>query len=82
MDNIFPNIKQEEKEQIIDYLLDQRWDRTMIAVSNNSYFAAQCDRIIIIKKGKIVFEGTYDQVCKTEHFPRIFQVRNSFFPPN
>lgn len=80
MDNIFPNIKQEEKEQIIDYLLDQRHNRTLVAVSNNAYFAAQCDRIFILRKGQIVFQGTFDQVKKTEHFSRIFPSRTDVFP--
>lgn len=80
MDNIFPNIKREEKEQIIDYLLDQRRNRTLIAVSNNPYFAAQCDRIFILKKGTIIFEGTFEEVKKTEHFHRIFPSRTNTFP--
>lgn len=80
MDNIFPNIKQEEKVQIIDYLFDQRHDRTMIAVSNNAYFAAQCDKIFILKKGKIIFEGTFNEVKKTEHYDRIFPAKTQVFP--
>lgn len=72
VDKIFPNIKKEEREQIIDYILDQRHKWSVVAVSDNAYFASQCDKVIVMKKGKIIMEGTYAEVKKTEHYPRIF----------
>ena len=72
VDKIFPNIKKEEREQIIDYILDQKNNWSVIAVSDNPYFASQCDKVIVMKKGKIVMEGTYSDVKKTEHYHRIF----------
>ena len=72
VDKIFPNIKKEEREQIIDYILDQRHKWSVVAVSDNAYFASQCDKVIVMKKGKIIMEGTYAEIKKTEHYARIF----------
>ncbi len=72
MDKIFPNIKKEEREQIIDYILDQRNNWSVIAVSDNPYFASQCDKVIVMKKGEIIMQGTYDEVKQTDHYRRIF----------
>lgn len=72
MDKIFPNIKKEEREQIIDYMLDQRHKWSMLVVTDNPYFASQCDKVIVMRKGRIIIEGTYEEIKKTEHYKKIF----------
>ena len=32
-----------------------------------------CDRVVVLKEGRIVFDGPFDAVQKTEHYQRIFR---------
>lgn len=72
MDKIFPNIKKEERELIIDYMLDQQHNWSMVVISDNPYFASKCDKVVVMRKGKIIIEDTFEEVKKTEHYHKIF----------
>ena len=50
---------------------DRPW--TLILVSNDPILASHCDRVIILKDGKMVDEGSFDRLSKTsDHFNHIF----------
>lgn len=50
---------------------NHRW--TLVTVTEDPLLASMCDRIIVLQEGEIIFEGTFDQVQKTEHYERIFR---------
>lgn len=49
----------------------QNW--TLICVTADALLASLCDRVLVLQEGRIVFEGSFDDVQKTEHYERIFR---------
>lgn len=58
----FEHFDNEQKERIIDFLLDKSNGWTFIASSNDPYLAQRCDRIVVMSGGRIRQIGDYDQV--------------------
>lgn len=73
IEDAFSILEPQERYRIIKTLTkpDRPW--TLILVSNDPIMASHCDRILILKEGKIVDEGTFATLAKTsEHFNNIF----------
>jgi ABC-type bacteriocin/lantibiotic exporter with double-glycine peptidase domain len=49
----------------------QNW--TLVCVTADALLASLCDRVLVLQEGRIVFEGSFDNVQKTEHYERIFR---------
>jgi ABC-type bacteriocin/lantibiotic exporter with double-glycine peptidase domain len=62
-----------DRLRIAQFLTDKKHAWTLVSTSSDPVLAALCDRIIILKKGKIVLEGTYEEVERSEHFSRVFR---------
>ena len=43
-----------------------------MGASNQEIFAKSCDRIIIMKEGEIVDQGTYEEIAKKPYYNEIF----------
>lgn len=67
-------LQPDEQERMADLLTspDQPW--TLLAVSNDPIIAARCDRTILMKDGKVIAQGTYDQLRELDDFNNIFQL--------
>jgi ABC-type bacteriocin/lantibiotic exporter with double-glycine peptidase domain len=50
---------------------DSLW--TAVVASNHPAMARRCDRIIIMKKGRIEFDGTWDEVIKNEEYSKLYE---------
>lgn len=72
LDNFLQNLKDQDKELIVDSLVgkDKFW--TLLGASNDRMFAEKCDRIIILKDGKVFDQGDYKYISKQEYFEEIF----------
>ena len=72
VEGFFYGMEKSDRDMICGYLTgaDKPW--TMIAVTDDPFFASRCDRIIIMKDGKIVTEGSFREVSKSEHFEQVF----------
>jgi ABC-type bacteriocin/lantibiotic exporter with double-glycine peptidase domain len=66
------HIEREDRHQITKFLTDKNQTWTVLAVSNDIDFAKQCDRVIIMNDGKIVADGTFDEVKKLDIAGLIF----------
>jgi ABC-type bacteriocin/lantibiotic exporter with double-glycine peptidase domain len=55
------------------YLTDRKHGWTMVSVTEDPLFASMCDRILVLKDGGIVFDGTFDEIQKTPHYERVFR---------
>lgn len=66
---IFDNV---QKRKVIQYLTNKENTATILAVSNDSEFASKCDRVIIMEKGEIVFEGAFEEVRKKQDLLKNF----------
>lgn len=62
----------EDRERIIDYLLNNNHCWTMLAISNDYDFASRCDRVIVMHKGKILLQGTPQEVLEDSLIQSVF----------
>jgi ABC-type dipeptide/oligopeptide/nickel transport system ATPase component len=70
-------MEKKDREIICNYLTGKDKPWTMIAISDDPFFAELCDRVFIMKDGNIVEEGTFGKVLESEHFERVFLPYNS-----
>jgi ABC-type bacteriocin/lantibiotic exporter with double-glycine peptidase domain len=56
------HIDEEERRKIIDFLTSNENNWTMITVSSDPYFAQKCDRIALMKDGRIESTGNYESM--------------------
>lgn len=49
---------------------DRPW--TLLAVSNDPIFAAQCDRVVLLEDGEIIADGPFELIRQSKHFPQVF----------
>ncbi|MDX1943628.1 MAG: ATP-binding cassette domain-containing protein [Saprospiraceae bacterium] len=68
------NLEQDDQSAIIEFLTatDKPW--TLIAVTDDPMFASACHRILIMKEGKVIESGTFEQIQKSPHFKKVFKV--------
>lgn len=62
-----------DRLQMAQYLTNKSQPWTLVCASSDPVLAALCDRVVILKKGTIVFNGTFEEVQQTEHFARVFR---------
>jgi len=69
----FGGIERKEENEIIRMITanEQKW--SLIAVSDNPFFAESCDRVIILKDGKIVENERFEVLKTTTHFKKVFR---------
>jgi len=69
----FHHLEQADRECIADMLTEENSGWTLVAVSNEPYLASRCDRVVVLKDGKIAMEGTFEEVQRSEHFRHVFK---------
>ncbi len=69
----FNLLEQEERERLAVQLTKKENTWTLMAISDDPLLASKCDRIIIMQDGKIVQEGSYEEIRKGRHFKFVFQ---------
>ncbi|MCC6412632.1 MAG: ATP-binding cassette domain-containing protein [Saprospiraceae bacterium] len=67
------NLNYRDRLRIAQMLTDKSRSWTMVAVSEDPILASMADRVWVMREGTLVFDGTFDEVQKTEHFKRIFR---------
>lgn len=69
----FGGIERKEENEIIGMITanEQKW--SLIAVSDNPFFAESCDRVIILKDGKIIENDTFQVLKSSPHFKKVFR---------
>jgi ABC-type bacteriocin/lantibiotic exporter with double-glycine peptidase domain len=74
IEELMANLEYKDREQIATLLTrqDQTW--TLIAVTDDPLLAARCDKVYIMDKGTIIAEGTFEEIKKTSHFPKVFKI--------
>lgn len=58
---------------IAKLLTDKNQNWTLVSVTSDPLLASLCDRVVVLREGQIVFEGTFEEVQKTEHYQRTFR---------
>jgi ABC-type bacteriocin/lantibiotic exporter with double-glycine peptidase domain len=74
LEEFLNRLQPQERERMSDMLTDRSQPWTLVAVSNDPLLAARCERIILMEKGQIIAEGSYETLRESPHFERIFQM--------
>lgn len=74
IDHFIPRIEPQEKKEIIEFLTkkEKRW--TLFAVSSNPDLARECDRVILLKDGKIIAEGHFNDLQDNPYIQEVFKL--------
>ena len=76
IEELMANLEQIDRLKIASLLTDKNQSWTLIAVTDDAELASRCDRIIVMKDGEIIAEGTFEEIKKTVHFNRVFKIYN------
>jgi ABC-type bacteriocin/lantibiotic exporter with double-glycine peptidase domain len=76
IEELMANLEQIDRLKIASLLTDKNQSWTLAAVTDDAELASRCDRIIVMKEGEIVAEGTFEEIKKTVHFNRVFKIYN------
>lgn len=74
MEEPLGNLNPKDRLLIARLLTRKQQPWTLVNVTTDPMMASLCDRIIVLRQGRIVFDGTFEEVEKTEHYERIFRV--------
>lgn len=64
-----------DRIRIASLLTDKNAEWTLVCATEDPVLAAMCDRIVVLKEGSIVFDGSYTDLQKTEHCDHIFKYK-------
>lgn len=82
VEGFFYGIEQGDREMISDFLTADEHNWTMVTVTDDPVLASRCDRVIVMKEGRIVQQGTFDEVLAGPHFNNIFTWTRNFDSPS
>lgn len=71
---IFSNLEHNDRIRVYDLLTrkDKKW--TLLAVSDDPILASRCDRILVLKEGKVIQEGTFAEIRQSGHYSEVFRI--------
>ena len=73
MDKPLQLLEKKDKMLIADFLTDKTKDWTLVVASNDATLAQKCDKIFVMKHGKIIDEGTFDEIKSKEYYDELFE---------
>lgn len=63
----------EEQVRLANALTDPERKWTVVVVSNDPMLASKCDRVVVMKDGKIIEEGPFEDIEKRAHLKQVFK---------
>ena len=60
--DIFSALEEKDRKAIVDFLLCDECGWTMLAISSSSYLAKNVSRVVVLDKGRVLKEGTYEEM--------------------
>ncbi|HNE30234.1 MAG TPA: ABC transporter ATP-binding protein, partial [Saprospiraceae bacterium] len=73
MEDPTQSLNYRDRLRISQLLTDRSHPWTLVTVTEDPVLAALCERVLVLREGRIVFDGSFDEVCKTDHFSKIFR---------
>jgi ABC-type bacteriocin/lantibiotic exporter with double-glycine peptidase domain len=61
-EDTFEPLDKSDKKRVIDFITSKENGWTILAVSSDHYLASKCDKVAVMKSGKIDSIGTYDEM--------------------
>lgn len=74
LEESFYVLESDEKRNIIAHLTNTAAPWTLIAVSNDAEFAAQCDTVVVLQNGQIIAQGKFNEVTKETKIKQLFKL--------
>lgn len=71
LDN-YPSAMENRVQELSEMITSKASKWTSVVASNHPAMASRCDRIIVMEKGKIVFDGTWQEVQKNPQFAKLY----------
>lgn len=68
LNDFFHNFHRAEKQKLIKTLVDKKNSWTLLTVSNDPIILTECDKIIVLKNGKISLQGSFNELLEIEEF--------------
>lgn len=78
LENPLQHLYFRDRVRIAQYLTDKSHPWTLCTVTDDPLLAAMCDRVVVLKDGHIVFQGTFDEIQRSEHFDFVFRVERDY----
>jgi ABC-type bacteriocin/lantibiotic exporter with double-glycine peptidase domain len=66
------NIETDDQNALLNLLSNKKYPWTLVAVTRSTKLAAVCDRVIVLDKGAIIFNGAYRELMNKPYFYNIF----------
>ncbi len=73
LEDFLTKMERTEREQILNYLVNEKNNWTLVAISDSVGLAQKCDRIYIMSKGEIIESGNFEEIKKSPHFNEVFK---------
>jgi ABC-type bacteriocin/lantibiotic exporter with double-glycine peptidase domain len=73
LNDFFSGLSKSDKLDLIRCLIDPNISRTLIAVSNDPLVMGSCDRVIVLDKGQIIADSSYDTLLKNGIITQYFE---------
>lgn len=73
LDDFLISLEYHDKLKVVTALTAKSTNWTLVGSSNDKVFAQHCDKIVIMKEGKVVDVGTYEKISQREDFNLIFR---------
>ncbi len=73
LDDLLMQIQQEERQKIIEYLVDKKHNWTLVLISNDINIASACDRIIELRNGEVVTDMKTEDALKVASVKEILK---------
>ena len=72
LDDPLKALDNETAKNIMERALNDKFkDKTRVVTSSIASHASYADRVLIMEKGEIIFNGVYEEAIKTEYFKRV-----------
>ncbi|MCH2043387.1 MAG: ATP-binding cassette domain-containing protein [Saprospiraceae bacterium] len=63
-----------DRQRFVRVLTDPKMPWTSVSISRDCTLASRCDRVIVLKDGKLIFNGTYEEVKQESYFNDLFNL--------
>ncbi len=67
-------LQPDEYKEVIEDLMDEKNDWTIVAVSNDPYIAQKSNRVYVLRDGSIFKQGSFDEIKEDEYVQQIFKI--------
>lgn len=68
----FISLDPKEKAIMIDFIVNNKTPTTFITISNDAEFAMQCDRILVMERGQLIGDGTWEELKDKDWLNDVF----------